>query len=281
VLYVCIPVHNEASTIGVLLWRIRKVFQDFDREYELLVFNDGSTDGTAETLQPYSEVLPLSVLGGDRRVGYAAAVDALLRAATSRTSYGRRDGVVIMQGDFTDQPEHLPELVRRFEGGADIVSAERNPARDPIPVRRLRRIGGWLLRSVGGIPSAHDPFTSFRLFRVSVVRELIKARGDAPLLTGDRWAATADLLFGVLPFARRTEIVPLDARYDLRQRESRVRPFADSVQLFRFARSARSRHPAVPAKAAAAATAAAAGAGAAASEDRGDRGARGFRGVRA
>ncbi|MGQ0641977.1 MAG: glycosyltransferase family 2 protein [Gemmatimonadaceae bacterium] len=248
-LYVCIPAHNEAATIGVLLWRIRKVFQEFDREYELLVFNDGSEDGTAETLQPYSEALPLSLLGSERRVGYAGALDALLRAGTSRTNYGRRDAIVIMQGDFTDQPEHLPELVRRFEGGADIVSAERDMAKDPLPVRRLRRVGNWFMRALAGIPSAEDPFTGFRLFRVSVVRELIKARGDAPLVTGDRWAANADLFLGVLPFARRTETVPLDARYDLRLRESRVRPFADGVQLFRFARAARNRHPAVPAKA--------------------------------
>jgi glycosyltransferase involved in cell wall biosynthesis len=243
VLYICIPAYNEASTIGVLLWRIRKVFQEFDREYELLVFNDGSDDATAETLRPYGEVLPLTVLGSDRHVGYAAALDALLRTAANRTSYGRRDAIVVMQGDFTDPPEHLPEIVRRFEGGVDIVSAERNAASGPVPVRRLRKVGNWLLRSLAGIRGVADPFGGYRLFRVSVLREVIKARGDAPLVTGDRWAANADLLLGALPFARRTETLPLDARYDLRLRETRVRPFADALELFRYARGARARHP--------------------------------------
>jgi len=50
VLYICIPAYNEAQTVGVLLWRIRKVFQEYSREYEILVFDDGSTDDTAETL---------------------------------------------------------------------------------------------------------------------------------------------------------------------------------------------------------------------------------------
>ena len=247
-LYICIPAYNEASTIGVLLWRIRKVFQEFDREYELIVFNDGSDDGTAETIQPYTEVLPLSVIGSERRIGYAAALEALIRDAANRTTYGRRDAIVVMQGDFTDQPEHLPELVRRFEGGADVVTAERDTAQAPVTIRRLRRVGQWLLRALAGIPSTHAPFSGFRLFRVSVLRELIKARGNAPLVAGDRWAANADLLLGVLPFARRTETLPLDARYDLRMRESRVRPFADGIQLFRFARGARNRHPALPVK---------------------------------
>ena len=68
-LYICIPAYNEAQTVGVLLWRIRKVFQEYSREYEILVFNDGSTDATAETLEPYADVLPLTVLGGTRARG--------------------------------------------------------------------------------------------------------------------------------------------------------------------------------------------------------------------
>src|SRR5690606_27055901 len=117
VLYVCIPVHNEAPTVGVLLWRLRSTFQEFGREYEVLVYDDASTDATAETLEPYTRVLPLTVLSGSSHVGYPGALDALLREATRRTRYPRRDAVITMQADFTDQPEHLPELVKRFEGG--------------------------------------------------------------------------------------------------------------------------------------------------------------------
>lgn len=248
-LYICIPTYNEASTIGVLLWRIRKVFQDFDREYELLVYDDGSDDATAETLKPYAEVLPLTVLGGSQRVGYAAAVDALVREAANRTKYGRRDAIILMQGDFTDPPDEIPELVRRFEGGADVVVADRSAAPSPPPVRRLRHVGNWLLKAFGGSSSVLDPFGSFRLFRVSVLRELIKARGDTPIVQGDRWTVNADLLLGVLPFARRTETIACEACYDLRLRDSRVRPFADGLQIFRFARGARSRHPSIPVRA--------------------------------
>ena len=56
-IYVCIPAHDEGPTVGLLLWRIRKVFEEFPREYQFLVGDDASTDGTAEILEPYQKVL--------------------------------------------------------------------------------------------------------------------------------------------------------------------------------------------------------------------------------
>lgn len=241
-LYFCIPAYNEAPTIGLLLWRLRKVFQDQPREYEVLVFDDGSTDATAELLEPYHKVMPLTVLGG-QRVGYAAALDALFREASRRTRYPRRDAVIVLQGDFTDQPEHLLELLKRFDGGADVVVAERPADALTVPqqVRRLRRVAPWIVRPFVSVPGVRDLFSTLRLYRVSVVRDLIKERGDAPLVEGDGWSANVDLLLRATAHSRRLETVELAPRYDVRARETRVRPWSDAMALLRFARAARHR----------------------------------------
>ncbi|MEO7455548.1 MAG: glycosyltransferase family 2 protein [Gemmatimonadaceae bacterium] len=241
-LYFCIPSYNEAPTIGLLLWRLRKVLQEQPREYEVLVYDDGSTDATAATLEPYHKVMPLTVLGGSR-VGYAAAVDALCREASRRTRYPRRDAIVLLQADFTDQPEHLPELIKRFDGGADIVVAERpvDALTVPQPVRTLRRMAPWVVRPFVSVAGVKDPFGSLRLFRVSVIRDLAKERGDQPLLSGDGWGANVDLLLRAAPHARRLETVELAPRYDVRPRETRIRAWTDAMTLLRFARGARGR----------------------------------------
>jgi glycosyltransferase involved in cell wall biosynthesis len=244
VLTIAIPVRDEAPTIGVLLWRIRAVFQEYAREYEVLVFNDGSTDGTADVLQPYTKALPLTVLGGPVHAGYAHAVDALLREASRRTRYPRRDAVILMQGDFTDQPEHIPELVRRFEGGADVVLAERVTAPAmPAPERRLRQLARWVLRPFLSTPGTNDPFGTYRLIRLSLIRDLLKANGDMPLVTIDGWGGNLELFHATRPVARRIESVAFSARYDLRPRASRRRPFTDAYALLRAGLVLRKRAP--------------------------------------
>jgi glycosyltransferase involved in cell wall biosynthesis len=242
VLYICIPAYNEAQTVGVLLWRIRKVFQEYSREYEILVYDDGSTDATQETLQPYADVLPLTVLGGREHLGYDRALDALARAVSARTRYPRRDAMITLQADFTDQPEHLPELIKRFEGGADLVVAERNVTPStPQPVRRLRWIASWAMRTSGTVPGVADPFGALRLYRITLIRDLLKESGDAPIVRGEGWAANLNLLRRAAPLARRMETVPLDSRYDVRMRESRIRPWSDGLKLFRAGRVPRPR----------------------------------------
>lgn len=244
-LYICIPAYDEAPTVGLLLWRIRKVFQEYPREYEILVFNDGSTDATAETLQAYTDVLPLTIMSSDEHVGYARALDTLIREVSRRTRYPRRDGMIVMQADFTDQPEHLPELIKRFEGGADLVVAERPLAAQntmpPRPVRWLRRVAPWALRSLMKVPGVSDPFGTFRLYRITLLRDLIRHADDEPIVQGTVWAANADLLARTAPLARRVETVDLEPRYDLRPRESRIHPWTDAVDLYRFGRTRRNR----------------------------------------
>ena len=238
-IYICIPAYNESPTIGVLLWRIRRVFQDYSREYEIIVYDDASTDSTLETLQPYADVIPLTILRGETRQGYGYALEKLCREVSRRTRYARRDAAIIMQADFTDQPEYIPELVKRFEGGSDIVAARQQVAEAPPPVRQLRRLAAWIQRTEIPKTGGADPFTTFRLYRISVLREMLKTLGESPVITTTGWAANMELLVRSTRFARRIENVDLAPRYDLRTRESRIRPLADAFSLYRFSRRAR------------------------------------------
>src|ERR687894_568900 len=139
-IYVCIPSYNEAPTIGLLLWKIRQVFAGFQREYQLLVLDDGSTDATGDVLERYTRVLPLSVTRHEKRRGYARSIEQLLREAVERTNRPKRDSAILMHADFAHGPHFIPDLVRRMESGADVVVAQGRLQGEASRARRWARL---------------------------------------------------------------------------------------------------------------------------------------------
>lgn len=226
-IYLAIPVHNEESTIGVLLWKIRNVMGEFGRDYEILVLDDASTDSTREVLQRYRRTIPLRVFRSEERLGYPRALERLLREAVERAPYPKRDAVVTIQGDFTEHPSYLVPLVKTLEGGADVVTGSLSEGLEgmPWPVRFARWAAPRLMgRSLEACPVS-DPFCGFRVYRVIVLKKALRDLGDAPLTTRAGWAANVELLELAVHHARRIEEVPLGLRYDIRTRRSRFRSF--------------------------------------------------------
>lgn len=241
-LYLAIPAHNEVATIGVLLWRLRTVLAEFPREYEVVVYDDASTDETAAVAEQYAHAMPVTVLRGEAPIGYAGSVNTLIRYIAGHTRYPRRDAMLLLQGDFTDPPGIVPEFARRFEGGADLVVGERTAVVDaPVPVKRLFTAAAWALKPFVRVPGVRDLTSSMRLVRISALRDLLRTVGEQPICEGDSWTANADLLLRLVPHARRIETVPLEPTYGVRTRESRRVTVRDALAALRWGWRARGR----------------------------------------
>ena len=229
-IYVCVPVHNEARTAGLVLWKVRQVFTAFPREYHLLVCDDASTDGTAQVLATYAKVLPMSVVTHRERCGYARSLEELLRLAIQRTDRPKRDCAITLHADFSHPPDVMEEMVRRLESGSDVIVAELADAGAHTP-RMMRWVRRWAPRLLR-VPGIRDTVSGYVALRLVVWRQA--QRGDgAPLLTTDGWSANAELLTRLLPHARRTETIRAAARYDLAQRPPRTTPWRQLVGVWR------------------------------------------------
>ena len=154
--------------------------------------------------------------------------------------------MITLQADFTDQPEHLPELIKRFEGGADLVVAERNVAGDDAGAGASPALDRELGRAASGtsVPGVRDPFGALRLYRISLIRDLLKESGDAPVVSGRRLGGESR---SAAPRgAARAPHGDRCARSALRRADrarSRIRPWSDGLALFRARQAARAARP--------------------------------------
>lgn len=229
-IYVCVPIHNEARTAGLVLWKVRQVFTAFPREYTLLVCDDGSTDETGEVLARYAGVLPLVVVTHRERQGYARSLEELLRLALQRTDRPKRDCAITLHADFVHNPEIMEDMVKRMESGADLVVAEETGAGALPRTHRWARRWAPRLLPVAGVKDALSGFIALRLI---TLRQALKGAGEKAFLTTEGWCANAELVARLAPQARRVDAVAAPGRYELRQRPSRVRPLDALVAAWR------------------------------------------------
>jgi glycosyltransferase involved in cell wall biosynthesis len=116
---VVVPIFNEEVLILQFHEAITNALEEIDEDWEVVYVNDGSRDSSLEILRglqardPHVVVVELS-----RNWGHMGAISAGLLTA-------RGDATIIMDGDFQDPPEVLPELVEAWRGGAEVVVAVR------------------------------------------------------------------------------------------------------------------------------------------------------------
>lgn len=237
-IYVCIPAHNEARTLGLLLWETRKVLGAFEREYRIVVHDDASTDDTPAVLDRYGKVIPLTALRSGERLGYARSMERLFRHVEEEAPYPKRDCAVVLQADFTEDPENIVELVKIFEGGSDLVAGHVDPDRARWP--RGVKLARWAARAalgsaLKGAPVS-DPLNGLRAYRIIVLKKAFRELEPGEwLLQSDGWAANLELLAKLAPHARRISDVDLTPpRYHMQQRPSRFRPLKTLLSLFRL-----------------------------------------------
>jgi glycosyltransferase involved in cell wall biosynthesis len=142
-LSVVIPIYNETDVIPLLLTRIRAVLAKLQLPYEIVFVDDGSSDSSLQLLRAAAaEDNRLRVVSFSRNFGHQTAITAGLDFATG-------DAVVIMDADLQDPPELLFDMVREYENGFDVVSAQRiSRERDSFFKRQSAAAFYWIMRKM-------------------------------------------------------------------------------------------------------------------------------------
>jgi glycosyltransferase involved in cell wall biosynthesis len=165
-LSVVIPVYNEAESIGPLYAGLNDVLENLGESYEIVVVDDGSTDGSFETLKELHRRDPaLKVIRLRRNFGQASAFAAGFDHCSGQV-------IVSMDADLQFDPADIPKLLEKMDEGYDIVSGWRADRKEPFLTRRLpSMVANWLISSITGV-KLHDYGCSLKAYRVEVIRNV-------------------------------------------------------------------------------------------------------------
>ncbi|HET8633756.1 MAG TPA: glycosyltransferase family 2 protein [Gemmatimonadales bacterium] len=166
-LSVVVPVYNEEATVDELRRRLGEVLDRVEPDYEVLLVNDGSRDGTAEALRRIAQAgSRWRAIHFSRNFGHQAAVAAGLRYATGQA-------VVVMDADLQDPPELLEQMLARWREGFEVVYAQRVSREREGPLKRgLAWLYYRVLRAVSPVDIPTDT-GDFCLMDRKVVDQLI------------------------------------------------------------------------------------------------------------
>ncbi len=113
------PIYNELENIPELYPRIRDVMDQIGESWELVLVDDGSTDGSTDVMRKLAENDPrIRPVIFARNFGHQIAVTAGL-------DYARGDAVVIIDADLQDPPEVILDLIAKWREGYEVVYAVR------------------------------------------------------------------------------------------------------------------------------------------------------------
>ncbi|MEW6570101.1 MAG: glycosyltransferase family 2 protein [Nitrospirota bacterium] len=158
-LSVVVPAFNEAEALSEFHRRLSNVLQSMGVKAEIVYVNDGSTDDTLAVMEALREKEPgIAIIDLSRNFGKEIALTAGL-------DYAKGDAIIVIDADLQDPPELIPELVKQWEMGYDVVYA-----------KRVKRHGEGILKKI----TAH---TFYRLIRKVSKVKIPRDAGDFRLLS--------------------------------------------------------------------------------------------------
>lgn len=161
-----IPLFNEEESLPELTDWIHRVCTKHQYSYEIILVDDGSTDGSWAVIRTLSAQNPaIRGISFRRNYGKSGALNVGFEAARGRV-------VITMDADLQDSPDEIPELYKLIaEEGFDLISGWKQKRYDPISKTLPTKLFNYATRKMSGI-SLHDFNCGLKAYRHDVVKNI-------------------------------------------------------------------------------------------------------------
>src|ERR1700761_6958811 len=164
---VVVPHYNEVESLPELTSWISRVMDENRFTYEVLLIDDGSSDGSWEMICKLHGHNPfIKGIKFRRNYGKSAALNVGFDAAEG-------DVIITMDADLQDSPDEIPELYRRIvEEKYDLISGWKSKRYDPLSKTIPTKLFNWATRKMSGIDNLHDFNCGLKAYRKTVVKNI-------------------------------------------------------------------------------------------------------------
>jgi len=167
-LSIVVPVYNEAPNLDELVSRLADSCRNAGNPFEIILVDDGSSDGSIEKIEEAAKKYPKDIIGIvlNRNYGQHAAI-------MEGFSSAKGDIIITIDADLQNPPEEIPHLVEAVEQGADVVGTVRVPRRDS-PFRKISSfiVNRTIQKSTGVL--MHDYGCMLRAYRRGIVKAMLQ-----------------------------------------------------------------------------------------------------------
>lgn len=164
-LSVAVPIYNEIDTLRELIDRVRAVLDPLEMSYEILLVDDGSTDGSDKLMDELAAAhQPVKALHFRRNFGQTAAMAAGIDAAQGEV-------IVTLDADLQNDPADIPMLLEKMKEGYDVVSGWRHERKDAGPRMFVSRVANKLISKITAI-DLHDYGCTLKAYRREIIKDV-------------------------------------------------------------------------------------------------------------
>ena len=165
-LSIVVPLMNEEENVNLLYEAIDKVHLNLDKTYEIIFIDDGSTDSTYEhLLKIHRKDSHVKIIKFRANSGQSAAMDAGFEYSNGKI-------IITMDGDLQNDPEDIPNLLKKLDEGYDVVSGWRKNRKDALVLRKIpSRIANRIICSITKV-DLHDTGCALKAYRADVIKKI-------------------------------------------------------------------------------------------------------------
>lgn len=178
-LSIVIPLLNEEQSITELYDRLKNVCNNLSVDVEIILVDDGSSDGTANIIRELAKQDPtISYISFTRNFGHQVAIHAGLEIS-------KGDFTIIMDGDLQDPPELIPALLSTQEtSGAEVVLARRKSRKNESALKK--GMAALFYRTLNKLSNIDIPIDTgdFRIISSKVVKDLVQMKEPNKFIRG-------------------------------------------------------------------------------------------------